>query len=50
MKIVVEFKPDPATRGRVRQNRKMIVEAIEKALLETKLLREEEFSVYLTFQ
>jgi len=50
VKIVVEFKPVPSTIDKVRQNRRKIVEAVEKALLETKLLQEEEFSAYLTFQ
>ncbi len=49
-KIIVEFYHSPETLRTVRNDRKAIVEAIEKAIAELKILREDEYSVYFTFE
>jgi len=50
MRIIVEIKPAPFVRDKVASNRRRIIEAIDKAIEETKILEEGEYSVYMTFQ
>ncbi len=49
-RIIVEFYQSPDTLRKARSERKAIVEAIEKAIAELKIFKEDEYSVYFTFE
>ena len=49
-KIIVEFKPVTFVYEKVTRNRRKIVEAIEKAIAELKLLEDDQYTVNFSYE